>query len=368
MQLPALLRKADWFTSKVPIALSYYSLGWLVRGQQGLSAYAGGLLVLLGIFVATGVFVRFYNDIFDRQADALSGKFNLAQQLPRRWWLPVLLLSSGSIVLLLLWADAPWYSWWLLALQHLLYILYSTPPVRLKERAWAGILADAGYGHAVPAMIALTFALGRDGQDPGAYGLLILLAGGLQLVAGINNIFYHQLTDYDNDRRAGSRTMAVRRGPRLLQVTGARITLPLETLLLVGLLVYAARLLAQPALLMLVVLALLFVGKAYRDEQPSLLLLRPLAIHDTWLPLSWLLLLALGDGRYWLLLPAQLAVFYYPTGDRLYYYLRLLADLARRLWYGLEWIYYHRLLRLYTRWLQWTGKLDKSPTDDRCAE
>lgn len=367
MRLQALLRKADWFTSKVPVALSYYYLGILVSGQQGLPADLRGLFVLLGIFVATGIFVRFYNDIFDRQADAVSGKFNLAHQLAPRWWLPVLLLSSGIIVLLLLAAAAPWYAYLLLALQHLLYILYSTPPVRLKERAWAGIVTDAGYGHAVPAMIALIFALGRGGREAGDYGLLLLLAGGLQLAAGINNIFYHQLADYAHDRQAGSRTMAVMRGPQLLLRTGVRLMVPLETLLLLGLVVQVARLQQQPWLLLLVPLILVFVGKAYRDRGEALLL-RPLAVHDTWLPLSWLLLLALGDKHYWLLLPLQLAVFYYPTGDRLYYYLRGLADLARRLWYGLVWFYYHRLLRLYTRWLQWTGKLEKPQTDDGCAE
>lgn len=367
MGLHTLLRKADWFTSKVPVALSYYYLGLLVSGQPLLSASLGGLLGLLGIFVATGIFVRFYNDIFDRQADALGGKFNLANQLSRPWWLPVLLLSSGTIIVLLLLTAAPWYTWLLLVLQHCLYILYSTPPVRLKERAWGGILTDAGYGHAVPAMIALTFALGRSGQDFWAFGLLLLLSGSLQLVAGINNIFYHQLADYDHDRQAGSRTLAAVRGPGLLHQMGLRITVPLETLLLAGLLVYAAWLLEQPALLLLVVLTLLFVAKAYRVDQASVLL-RPLAIHDTWLPLAWLLLLAWRDSHYWLLAAAQLAVFYYPTGDRLYYYLRGLADMANRLWYWLVWIYYHRLLRLYTRWLQWTGKLEKPQTDDGCAE
>ena len=367
MGLHAMIRKADWFTSKVPVALSYYYLGLLVSGQPLLSASLVGLLGLLGVFVATGIFVRFYNDVFDRQADALSGKFNLANQLPRRWWPPVLLLSSGGIIALLLLMAAPWYTWTLLALQHCLYILYSTPPVRLKERAWGGILTDAGYGHAVPAMIALTFALGLSGQDLSAFGLLLLLSGSLQLVAGINNIFYHQLADYDNDKQAGSRTLAAVRGPKLLHQMGLRLTIPLETMLLSGLLVHTAWLLGQSALLLLVVLTILFVAKAYRNDQASILL-RPLPIHDTWLPLTWLLLLAWRDSHYWLLIAAQLAVFYYPAGDRLYYYLRGLADMANRLWYLLVWFYYHRLLRLYTRWLQWTGKIEKPQTNDGCAE
>jgi 4-hydroxybenzoate polyprenyltransferase len=86
-------------------------------------------------------------------------------------------------------------------------MVYSARPVRLKERGVAGVVAGAAAQWTLP-VLALAAA------EPGALrraatGAAALLA----LAIGVRWMAMHQLSDAENDRRAGVRTVASRGGP-----------------------------------------------------------------------------------------------------------------------------------------------------------
>jgi hypothetical protein len=92
----------------------------------------------------------------------------------------------------------------LLAAEFALLLAYVSPPLRLKERGLAGVVADAFYAHALPTLIAAnTLFLMAPYDHP------VLFATSLaawQLPLGARNIIHHQMADYEADRASGTRT------------------------------------------------------------------------------------------------------------------------------------------------------------------
>jgi 4-hydroxybenzoate polyprenyltransferase len=239
-----LLRFALWWQHIVPPVLA---AAYLAAATGALAA--GDLVAALPPFLASIVgiagFGYFFNDVCDIAADRAAGKANAAAALapPAR---------AGILCALLVLGIAPWsllprnpLNLGLLALQIALLTIYSSRPIRLKERGFAGALADAAYGHLVPVAIAVaTFfpALGATRASAAQAPLALLWTIGAILLAakGLRNILLHQLADRENDRRAGIRTVVLAIGPVGALSLVNRVLLPLETSALVGVLVLLA--------------------------------------------------------------------------------------------------------------------------------
>jgi 4-hydroxybenzoate polyprenyltransferase len=278
------LRLSNPWNYKAPVIMAFAYMVVLWGGiawPTALAAFGCSVLTIAGI---AGV-GYLSNDWGDRAADLRAGKPNLLANLPG-WHVAALL------ALFLCLAIGPWvlyfpsnaFSLGLLAAEFLLLALYILPPVRLKERGWLGVLADALYAHVNPALLAiLTFGLMAvwfepdgcwlDGPAPdhatpaflrlpghqavfptasplgiraagytmdgfpAAAGILLLAMALLwQFLLGIRNILLHQLKDADNDRRSGTHTLVTRRGEeRVWRMLGTWVV-PTEVLAWLGLL------------------------------------------------------------------------------------------------------------------------------------
>lgn len=370
MLQPQMRSKIDSFTAKLPIALGFYYLGLWVVGIPALSQALPFALAMLAVFFASGLFVRFYNDLFDMEADARGGKFNLARKVSPLWRALLLVFTTGVIALILLALQAPFYLYGLMGLQHLLYILYSTPPIRLKARRWGGVLTDAAYGHALPAAIALAFAFALAGQPPAAFAHLFLAVLPLLLLSGINNIIYHQLMDFRADEAAGIQTLAVAQGAQRLQNFGTRWLVPLEAIGLIALLAYLGSSLQAHLILALAPLALVHALACYRahyQRRPHQLLVLFNEVYDTWLPLAIIGTLAQREPAYLLLLAFHLLLFFRQTGVRLFHYAARLKPVLGWLWKNAKLFYYHWLLKRYAWLLLQLGRGGAAKNKDGCA-
>lgn len=223
------LRLSNPWKFKAPVLMAVPYLVFLMSGDTGQRAF---FAVLASVTIIVGVAGLGYlsNDLGDREKDAAIQKENATSGL-----------GLGSLVMLFLLflalAIAPWLylpftaqSLYLLLLQFFLFYAYAFKPLRLKERSFLGVMADALYAHLVPTLLAAytfyTFTGKRMSQD----ALLLSALCCWQFVLGIRNICFHQLKDYDNDLASGTSTFVTRYGLHKTTALITRIILPLELL------------------------------------------------------------------------------------------------------------------------------------------
>lgn len=192
---PHLSRWREWAQSKLLFAAAASLL-------LAPDAPAPRLLAMIATVAPWAAFGYAINDVADRDADRRAGKANRAASLAStRWALFLLLTAAAALGLSLVWAAdaaAPLFVLAGLALA----VVYSLPPVRLKERGAIGLVAAAAAQWALPVM-ALSAAETRGWQRPAAAALALL-----GLAIGLRWIAVHQLADVARDRTAGVRTYA----------------------------------------------------------------------------------------------------------------------------------------------------------------
>lgn len=311
------VRGANWWASKLPPLFGLACIQILRHPLEPLPALAllGGVLLVTG--GAVGAWGHVLNDTFDIAADRRAGRSNrMAGLRPASR----ALLAGGLLVVAF--APAPVLGYGrtatlLLGLEVLLPALYSMPPVRLKERGAAGLLADAGAAHAVPALIVMTAFAHAAGaaEDP----TLLLVVGVWSLLLGLDGILWHQRLDRDSDLRAGSRTFATAAAPTLLESLSQLIWAgqAVSSLVMVVVLAPVAPLLAWAVgLCLLLDLLRLALGWQWLPDprRPELarrhLPLRSNACYEVWFPAAVALQLALARPSY-AVLPLLLAALFW---------------------------------------------------------
>lgn len=235
VQTRRVVRAEQWWDPKVAplVGLAALSLG----SQPGpvLAAALGDLALLLLSMAGVAAFGHVVNDLCDVDSDAMAGKPNRVAVLGagQRVGLLVSVLALGLVPWVWL-PDRPWAAMALVVEVGLL-LAYSVPPIRLKNRAWAGALADAAYAFAVPFAI-VVLALGPSPLGEGGRWLLALLCT-WGLLLGLRGIVWHQIDDLEGDRAAGVGTVAASLGTTRLEWLLARVLLPIEVVLLVAVVV-----------------------------------------------------------------------------------------------------------------------------------
>jgi 1,4-dihydroxy-2-naphthoate octaprenyltransferase len=311
------LRLSKPWRYKAPFLIS---VPYAVLAFEELQPVNAGLAFLMSCCTILGIagFGYFLNDYADRDEDRRAGKYNVTATLSG-------LQLSLLLVFLLGLAIVPWVAYFpmdglsigLLAAEFGLFLLYSAPPFRLKERGLAGVLADAGYAHVVPALLAAhTFAL-LCGLPMAALLPYFICLGAWQAIVGIRNILLHQVTDFDKDLRAGTRTFAHALGlTRAHQLQHALLALEI-----VGAAAYLVLAAPWPWLLPVVYLGfflqiLYFRVWTWKIGLPKDLQGRLTVFFDDfycgWLPLALLGVLIAQDLAYGLLAAAHLVLF--PNG------------------------------------------------------
>lgn len=194
---------------------------------EALLAIVCALTTIIGI----AGFGYLSNDWADREKDKLAGKPNALAGMPGGVVLGLLLfLLLMALLPWVLYFPVTWHSGVLLGAEFLLFIVYALPPFRFKEKGFAAVLCDAGYAHAVPALLAAwTFFLIGDRSWP-HFELWLIGLGIWQFCLGMRNIVLHLELDYDSDLQSGTRTWPVVSGLDRVKWIQRRVLVPLELL------------------------------------------------------------------------------------------------------------------------------------------
>jgi hypothetical protein len=117
-----------------------------------------------------------------------------------------------------------------------MFILYAVPPVRLKTRGFPGVIADAGYAHALP-ILWTWFPFAIVARIPLSTAFPAILAVWAMAV-GMRHLMQHQAFESAEDTAAGTRTFAVRHGAARTFSLVVRVLIPVELAAFLIVLIY----------------------------------------------------------------------------------------------------------------------------------
>lgn len=201
------VRANEWWEYKLaPLAGTAYATAYMEG--VALVDLAGQLLVALLALGLGAAYVSVLNDLTDRELDRRAGKPNrLEGRRAAPWWtLLGAIVAAGAVVATLAWRSEPA----VLALYAgawVAFAAYSVPPLRLKARGVAGVLADAAGAHCFPFLFVAAVVLAEAG-DAAAGGWLAAV-GAWALGHGVRGALLHQFGDREVDARVGLRTFAM---------------------------------------------------------------------------------------------------------------------------------------------------------------
>ena len=209
--LSTLTRARDWRFSFVPFVMGCVYL-WLVWFDIHFDADAA-ILVGLSLLTTFGfaAFGYFINEYFDREADKKAGKINKMEFIKPIY--RFLLFMAILSVVFLPWLGLPsdTISYLLIVVEISLFLLYSLPFIRLKEKPLVAGVVDTLYAYVVPLLLSFhTYAL-YSPKPEFPYFLIFFLSA--VFFIGYRNIAIHQVDDLFKDMRAGIRTLPQLLGP-----------------------------------------------------------------------------------------------------------------------------------------------------------
>lgn len=209
---PTLVRSGQWWDHKMPQLVAAASLSLLpVAGT--LSGWTVLVDLVLFLIAAVGIaaFGHVLNDLADIRTDAIAGVPNQMAGLEPGQRVAVLgaTVAAGGLPWLVLPISTRTVA--LVLAEVALLTAYSLPPVRLKDRAAAGVLADALYAYVVPILLTVSVFTDLGGLTWPAWWVTVPAAAWM-LLMGLRGILWHQIGDLAHDRRAGVRTLVTRLG------------------------------------------------------------------------------------------------------------------------------------------------------------
>jgi 4-hydroxybenzoate polyprenyltransferase len=224
-----LVRPRAWWFNKVPLSVTLVLL--LIDGRRLRVLEAAALALVVLAVCAVGNYGYALNDLYDVDEDRRVGRANATIGLGKgRMWLAI--VASALLAVLFGAAAGGSRGAGLAVAVLLLPLAYSVPPLRIKERKWLGVFADALAAHVFPAMLALA-AVSHLLERPVSAALAgCVLAW--SAAAGIRGILSHQLHTADRDRSAGLATVVHDLGRVRLERVLVFGLLPLEVLGFLG--------------------------------------------------------------------------------------------------------------------------------------
>jgi 4-hydroxybenzoate polyprenyltransferase len=305
------LTRADaWWEHKLaPLAGTAYATA--LYADTAVVDVAGSLALALVAVVLGAIYVSVLNDLTDLELDRRVGKANRLDGRPT-WVAPSIIAATAAAgfgVTAAAWSDSPA----VLALYAgawLSFAAYSVPPLRLKARGLAGVLADAAGAHFFPflflVMVVLTAAAGSNGP------VWPIVTGLWTAALGVRSVLAHQFRDLEADTRAGLASFP-RRHPRGAYITGAYVAFPIELAALGGLIALSGSWIAAGAL---AAYGVLEWRKSFGiSSSPAVVALGDgdrLAVHwyyTSLFPLAMLVSACIADPRDLVVMVAHLLVF-----------------------------------------------------------
>jgi len=301
------VRFYTWWDYKASVFLGTAYLAALVGGVEFSCGWPAFVACLLAI-IPLASYVCVINDITDASEDRKAGKSNTMQGKSLAFkasWVAACLLA-GSASLLLFFRDNPPAAL-LYAFNWIAFTAYSVPPLRLKVRGAAGVVADAFGGTALPALWCALLA------DPMAQAPFLFAVAAWSFAFGVRGILYHQVGDLSADQASGVNTFAVRFGLKKVQPLVRIIFFPIEVaamgvLLWMGASVFVLPLLAAYLFTQFILWKRCGNASVAVVPQPGCRFAL-MKYYQLWLPITFILTLSQRDPRYLVLLPVQLALF-----------------------------------------------------------
>lgn len=222
-QVLTLIRAREWWSFKgAPVLGTAYATTMILNTPLTL-IWTFPLFLLIAV---VGSYVNLLNDFCDQEEDRISGKTN--RMLGRSSLFKVIalvacivpgLLAAGLLIQMPI-ALGIYLGIWVV------FTAYSVPPVRLKQRGFWGVLADAFGAHVLPQLFAVTFIIYATGKTTPT--LWVLFISIWALASGLRGILWHQLIDFENDSTAQVNTFAVASSPITLELLGKWVVFPVE--------------------------------------------------------------------------------------------------------------------------------------------
>jgi 4-hydroxybenzoate polyprenyltransferase len=236
-----LVRGYQWWEFKgAPVLGTVYATSALLN--VSLIALWPLLLFILFWLAVAAAYANILNDLADQKDDLVAGKENRMAGRSRFFKVAILAacLLPGVVAMAIL-SQAPVALALYLGI-WLVFATYSLPPLRLKQRGFWGVLADATGANLLPQL----FAVATIGYWVGEkIPLMWWIAVGIWAMAcGVRGILWHQLVDLENDRVSGVNTFAVRTSPERVQQLARWVIFPLEAIAFATLLFLSHNLLA----------------------------------------------------------------------------------------------------------------------------
>lgn len=324
-------RIKDWWRSKTAFLMGMvylFTLWFDIPFRQFIPLALLSLCTISG-FASMGYLL---NDFFDRRQDILSAKRNFLVGKPPILIAALLLLSAVFIFLPWTFLPADTFSYLLIALELSLFFVYSAPPIRVKERDMAGIMVDALYAHAVPALLAAyTFSLAAGISFPG-YEFLLLFAW--QVTAGVRNILLHQHADLSADRKSGTKNF-------IATISDAGFIFSMKYLIILEILfslvfftfLSVDNILFMPCIFVVIAFSVLALCLFYKKGMHQMLVSKwkyfPNNIYEKWLPPLILFLLCLYNKFFVVILLLHLILFDWHSS---YQFIKKMYFMAERLY------------------------------------
>ncbi|MGH7449864.1 MAG: UbiA family prenyltransferase [bacterium] len=337
--LPEIVRAGRWLQWKIPPLLAAAYAMILVNGMALPLAARTLALSLLCIF-SVAAYGHVINDIFDIPQDLAAGKKNALaglSSLQRCLWV-LLFIATGFAPLVFF--DFGLTATILLIVNYLLPTLYSIPIVRLKERGFAGVIADALGAHAVPTSF-MAVAVNHLTPMPSKLGLAVAISAATwALFAGLRGIIIHQIVDHRHDRQTGVVTFASGKKWKQLRAIVLKFFLPGE---LSGLIFFLG--LVTPFAPIIPAFALIYILSEtakiklkwklplFYPEHPTKEPYLPLLnneFHEVWLPCALAAQLVFKEPGYGLIFILHVILFRPIIKERMTIFNYLLHDIIRQ--------------------------------------
>jgi 4-hydroxybenzoate polyprenyltransferase len=295
----------------VPLSVSLVLL--LLDGRP-LSLDALFVLAMVALTVsAVGNYGYALNDLFDIDEDARLSRSNAAAAVGARRMAGII-GASALCAAAFATAVAGATGAILTLLEFCVPLAYSVPPVRLKERKWLAVCADALAAHVYPALLAL-LAVAHSTLRPVTTVLAVCVVV-WSAAAGLRGILSHQLHTADQDRNAGVRTVVHDFGNACIERFIVAAILPLEVAGFGGALISCS---GGAVLWLFVALYLTyeifktisgrFRVTAFRAEGQRYLPFVEESFYKAWGPVVLSLDAGRADLAYWLVIPVYVLLF-----------------------------------------------------------
>lgn len=220
-----LIRPRAWWFNKVPLSVLLFLL--LIDGRPFTGAAAAALCGLIAVVCCVANYGYALNEAFDLAEDRRGGRKNFASEMStNRIWTVIVLSAVAALAFAGLLAGIPGLI--LTACELLLPLAYSIPPLRLKERGWLGVFADAGAAHVFPALLALLI-VSRKSLVVYHFWMAVAVVS-WAAATGLRGILSHQLQSEEHDRGAGLLTVVHRIGHARLKAFVMFGILPVEVI------------------------------------------------------------------------------------------------------------------------------------------